>query len=400
MVKQAPAGKYGDGGGLWLIKSGKDTGSWMLRVSVHGRLKHMGLGSIADVSLKEARDAAERWRKVARAGTDPINDRRRQKREAARNMHLLKDVADDCFEAIKATLKGDGTAGRWRTPLDLHVLPKLGKIPVAELTQDDIKNVLRPLRDTKHETMRKALNRLNLVVRHAAAAGLDVDLQVVDKARALIGASQHKAENVPAMAWADVPGFYASLSDGSVTHLALRLLILTGVRSAPLRFMREDQIDGKVWTIPAALMKSRKGKADDFRVPLSAEAIVVIDQAKRHARGGYLFPNASGKGVISDMTLSMYMRRAKIEARPHGFRSSLRDWLADCTDAPHEVAETILGHAVGSAVTRAYLRTDFLDQRRALLERWANHCIGKATTDDKPAADDPASNVVPMRART
>ncbi|MDB5601186.1 MAG: CP4-like integrase [Xanthobacteraceae bacterium] len=379
MVRQAPAGKYGDGGGLWLFKGSKDAGSWVLRLAVHGRLRHMGLGSIADVGLKEAREAADKWRAAVRAGHDPIKERERIKREAARNLHMLKDVADDFFEGYKARLKGDGTAGRWFSPLTLHVLPKLGKVPVASLDQVDIRDTLRPLRDTKPETMRKALNRLNLVVRHAAALGLDVDTQVVDKAKALIGTGNSKADKIPAMAWQEVPAFYASLSDGSVTHLALRLLILTGVRSAPLRFSREDQIASDVWTIPAAAMKGRKDQTEDFRVPLSTEALSVIEQAHRLARGGFLFPSAR-QGVVSDMTLSMFMRRAGLDARPHGFRSSLRVWLAECTDAPHEVAETVLQHVAGSKVTRAYRRTDFIEQRRALMERWADHVTGKSGT--------------------
>jgi len=385
MVRQAPAGKYGDGGGLWLFKSSKDAGSWVLRVAVHGRLRHMGLGSISDVGLKEAREATEKWRASVRAGNDPIKVRERAKREAARNLHMLKDVADDFFEGYKARLKGDGTAGRWFSPLTLHVLPKLGKVPVANLDQVDIRDTLRPLRDTKPETMRKALNRLNLVVRHAAALGLDVDTQVIDKARALIGSGDSKPGKIPAMAWQDVPAFYASLDDGSVTHLALRLLILTGVRSAPLRFIREDQIarekiDGQaidIWTVPAEAMKGRKGQTEAFRVPLSAEAMHVIEQARRLARDGFLFPSVR-EGVVSDMTLGMFMRRAKLEARPHGFRSSLRVWLAECTDAPHEVAETVLQHVAGSKVTRAYRRTDFIEQRRALMERWADHVTGKS----------------------
>ncbi|TIM88212.1 site-specific integrase [Mesorhizobium sp.] len=376
MVRQAPAGKYGDGGGLWLVKSDRDTGSWVLRLAVHGRLRHMGLGSIADVGLAEARVRAGEARKVLRDGSDPIKERERQKREAARNMHLLKDVADDFFEGYKARLKGDGKAGRWFSPLTLHVLPKLGNVPVADLTQGDIKDALRSLRDTKPETMRKALNRLNLVIRHAAAHGLDVDLQAVAKAKALIGTTQVEAENIPALPWADVPDFYASLGDGTVTHLALRLLILTGVRSGPLRFLREDHVAGDVWTIPARLMKSRKDKAEDFRVPLSKEALAVIEQSKRHARGGYLFPSVR-KGVISDATMARLMERRKMEARPHGFRSSLRDWLAECTDAPHEVAETVLGHVAGNAVTKAYRRTDFIEQRRKLMERWATHVTGQ-----------------------
>ena len=110
---------------------------------------------------------------------------------------------------------------------------------------------------------------------------------------------------------------------------------------------------------------------------ISAEALSIIEQAKRHARGGFLFPSTK-KGVISDMTLGMFMRRAGLDARPHGFRSSLRDWLAEATDAPHEVAETVLQHVAGSKVTRAYRRTDFIEQRRALMERWADHVTGKS----------------------
>jgi integrase len=377
MVRQAPAGKYGDGGGLWLFKSSKDSGSWVLRVAVHGRLRHMGLGSIADVGLKEAREKADKWRAVVQDGGDPIKERERARREAARNKHLLRDVAQDAFESRKAELKGDGKAGRWFTPLEVHVLPKLGKVPVADIDQIDIRDTVAPIWHEKAETARKAMNRLNIVMRHAAALGLDVDLQAVEKAKALLGKSRHKAASIPAMAWQEVPAFYATLNDGTVTHLALRLLILTGVRSRPLRFIRDDQIAGDVWTVPGEVMKGRKDATDDFRVPLSAEALSVIEQTKRQARGGFLFPGTR-KGVVSDMTLSMFMRRAKLEALPHGFRSSLRDWLAEATDAPHEVAETILQHVAGSKVTRAYRRTDFIEQRRALMQRWADHVTGKS----------------------
>jgi integrase len=306
---------------------------------------------------------------VVRAGIDPIKQRERKRREAARNIHLLKDIAEDAFEARKAELKGDGKAGRWFTPIELHILPKLGKVPVADLDQKDIRDTLAPIWHTKAETARKALNRLAIIMRHAAALGLDVDLQATDKARALLGKSRHKPANIPAMPWKEVPAFYQSLSDGTVTHLALRLLILTAARSGPLRYIHEDQIDGDVWTIPAEAMKGRKDATADFRVPLSTEALAVIDQARRQARGGYLLPSIR-KGVISDMTMGMFMQRAKMEYRPHGFRSSLRDWIAETTDTPHEVAETVLGHIVGGAVERAYRRTDYLEQRRDVMEKW------------------------------
>lgn len=369
-------GKYADGAGLWLNKRDDGGAQWVLRYTMHGRRREMGLGAAGEVSLKEAREAADRWRAVVRSGKDPIKERDRAKQEAARNIHLLKDVAEDAFEARKAELKGDGKAGRWFTPLELHVLPRLGKLPVADIDQKDVRDTLAPIWHSKAETARKALNRLAIVMRHAAALGLEVDLQATEKARALLGKSRHKPENIPAMPWREVPAFYQSLSDGTVTHLALRLLILTGVRSGPLRHIHEDQIEGDVWTIPAEAMKGRKDATTEFRVPLSTEALAVIEEARRHARGGYLLPNVR-KGVISDMTMSMFMQRAKMEYRPHGFRSSLRDWIAEATDTPHEIAETILGHVVGGAVERAYRRTDYLEQRRVVMERWAKHVAKK-----------------------
>ncbi|ADZ65333.1 Phage integrase [Brucella melitensis] len=368
-------GKHNDGAGLWLHKRPDGGGQWILRVTIHGRRREMGLGSALEVSLKEAREAAEKWRAMVRSNIDPIKERERQKREAARNLHLLKDVAIDAFESRKAELKGDGDAGRWFSPLEHHILPKLGKVPVADIDQKDIRDTLAPIWHSKAETARKAINRLAICMRHAAALGLDVDLQATEKARALLGKQRHKAQNIPAMPWQEVPAFYATLTDDSVTHLAMRLLILTGVRSGPLRSIHESQIDGNVWTIPGEAMKGRKDATNDFRVPLTVEAMKVIDIARRHARDGFLFPNVRS-GVISDMTLGMFMRRAKLEARPHGFRSSLRDWIAETTDTPHDIAETVLGHTVGGSVERAYRRTDFLEQRRVLMERWANHVAG------------------------
>ena len=370
-IASLPPGKHADGGGLWVYM--RDYGAqWVLRFTIHGRRREMGLGSATHVSLKEARETASECRKVVRAGMDPIKERARKRRLAARNIHMLKDIAEDAFEARKAELKGDGKAGRWFTPLELHIIPKLGKVPVADLDQNDIRDTLAPIWHSKAETARKALNRLAICLRHAAALGLDVDIQATEKARALLGKQRHKRENIPAMPWKDVPAFYASLNSGSVTHLALRLLILTGVRSGPLRHIHEDQIDGDVWTIPAEAMKGKRDASSAFRVPLSGEAMAVINEARRQARDGFLLPSQR-KGVISDMTMGIYMQRAEMAYRPHGFRSSLRDWIAETTQTPYEVAETVLGHVVGGAVERAYRRTDYLDQRRGLMERWADH---------------------------
>lgn len=369
-IKAAPPGKYSDGGGLWLNKRAKGGSQWFLRVTVHGRRREMGLGPVGDVPLKQARIEAEHWRRLARKGLDPIKERERQRREAARNLHLLKDIALDAFESRKAELKGDGKAGRWFSPLELHVLPKLGDVPVGEIDQRDIRDTLAPIWHTKADTARKAMNRLGICLKHAAALGLDVDLQATDKAKALLGKSRHKVQNVPAVPWQEVPAFYQSLDGGTITELALRLLILTAVRSYPLRFLHLDQIEGDVWTIPAEAMKGRRDATSDFRVPLSTEALAVIGQAKPFARDGFIFPGIR-KGVISDATMSRFMERRGMIERPHGFRSSFRDWTAEATNAPREVAETCLGHVTGGTVERAYRRTDFMEQRRVLMERWA-----------------------------
>ncbi|MDH6647538.1 UNVERIFIED_ORG: integrase [Rhizobium esperanzae] len=377
-VKNAAPGKHSDGGGLWLHKRDEGAGQWVFRYTIYGRRREMGLGSVQDVSLKDARVAAEKWRGVAAKGLDPISEREREKREAEKRLHILEDVARDAFESRKAELKGDGKAGRWFSPLEIHVLPRLGKKPVGQIDQIDIRDTLAPIWHSKAETARKALNRLDICLRHAAALGHEVDLQATDKARALLGQQRHKAENIPALPWSEVPEFYASIADGTVTHLALRLLILTGVRSTPLRFLRpNEQIQGDIWTIPGEKQKGRKDKTPDFRVPLVPEALAIIEQAKPFARDGYLFPSVR-KGVISDATMSRLMERREMASRPHGFRSSLRDWIAETTDTPFDVAEMMLAHKVGGKVERSYKRTDFLEQRRKLLERWANHVTGKS----------------------
>lgn len=373
-VRSASIGKHCDGAGLWLIKRANGGGQWMLRITIHGRRREMGLGSLLDVSLVEARQLADDARKLAISGTDPIKEREKRRREAERADNTLRKMAEEAFEARRAELKGDGLAGRWFSPLELHVLPKLGKVPVEELDQRDIRDALAPIWHAKAATARKAMDRLGIVLKYSAALGLDVDLQATDKAKALLGKSRHVSQNIPALTWQDVPTFYASLAEPSITHLALKLLILTGLRSRPVRFCRTDEVKGDVWIVPADLMKGRVGVTSDFRVPLSQEAQLVLEMAKPFERDGYLFPSAR-KGVISDAAMARLMERRGMSERPHGFRSSLRTWLAEATDAPHEVAETMLAHIAGTSVERAYRRTDFLDQRRELLERWAQHVL-------------------------
>jgi len=285
-VKSAPPGKHEDGNGLRLVKREDGAGQWVLRYTIHGRRREMGLGGIASLSLKDARELASEFRTLVIRGIDPIEHRQSERRKAIRARHLLRDVALDAFESRKADLKGDGKAGRWFSPLELHILPKLGKRPVAGITQVDIRDTLEPIWHTKASTASKAADRLKIVLDHAAALGLDVDLMAVAKANKLLGGQRHKVTSIPSLPWREVPSFYGTLSEPTITHLALRLLILTGLRSRSVRFARLDEIDGDVWTVPAENMKARVGVAKDFRVPLSSEAKRVVELAEPYARDG------------------------------------------------------------------------------------------------------------------
>ncbi|WP_375618790.1 tyrosine-type recombinase/integrase [Bartonella sp. AC134YNZD] len=372
------AGKYNDGAGLLLHKRKDGGAQWLYRYTIHGRRREMGLGALRDVSLKQARELANQWRSVLHEGRDPIKERNKQKREAISNLHYLKDIALDTFESRKAELKGDGKDGRWFAPLRLHILPKLGCLPVSEITQTEIRNVISPIWHTKAGVARRALIRLNMCLKHAAALGVDVDLQAVTKAQALLGKQRHKVTNRPAMDWRDIPAFYKTLCEAStLTQLALRLLILTGVRTNPLRHIHKNQIEDDIWTIPAENMKGRRDTTKEFRVPLSTEALDILKQAHLLSRNEFFF-SARGRGPLSERCMSQYMQRTGLDACPHGFRSSLRNWLAETTDAPYEVAETILAHTVGGKVERAYRRTDYLEQRRVYMDKWAAYVTGQS----------------------
>lgn len=374
-VKKLPAGKHADGGGLWLVKREDGGGKWIYRYAIKGKRREMGLGSIRFVPLKEARSEVEKWRRVVATGNDAIRQRDRQRREVEVTRPTLEFVARACFEARKADLKGGGSAGRWFSPLEIHVMPKIGDVPIEEVSQNILKDALSPIWHTKAETARKAMNRLAIVFRHGAAMGLPVDIQATDKAKALLGAQRKKAKHIPSMPWQEVPKFAISLSEGGIVEQCLIFVILTACRSGEVRAATWDEIDlsKNLWTIPADRMKAGK----EHRVPLSPDALEVLERVRPHEREGFVFPSER-RGCVSDMAMSMLMRRRGLEYRPHGFRSSFRDWCAEETDVPREVAEACLAHTTGSEVERAYRRTDFIDRRRELMRQWAVHCSARS----------------------
>ncbi len=396
-AKALGLGKHADGGGLYLYhtKAGR---SWIMRYTLGGKRHELGLGSFDAVSLAGAREQAAGIRAILERGGDPKAELNAQKRALkttidrnapdAQGRRRLSNVIDRTFEAQKKSLKDGGKAGRWLSPLDTHVIPKLGRRDVEAITPQDVADTLRPIWHHKADVARKAMQRLGKALAYARAEGLDVRRDITADARDILGRQLRTSKNIPAMNWKQVPDFYATLGRGSV-DLCLRLLILTGVRSRPARFAHVEQFDGDLWTIPAHLMKGSAQQAqndeNDFDVPLSPEAVAVVEAAKVLAVDGQLFTGPRGK-VISDMSMSAKMRRDCLDERPHGFRASFRTWADEETRASYEAKETALAHKVGSVIERSYARSNLLDQRRALLDQWAAYVTCRE-----------ASRVVPLR---
>lgn len=382
-------GVHSDGGGLSLKVQKSGARSWVYRYQMNKRRRDLGLGPYPSVTLSDARAKADEARAKVRAGIDPM-DEASGIDDRPQIDPTLNAVFAETLDIIRDDLKNPKAVESWKSPLEVHLLPKLGHRDVTTFTQHTIADALRPIWKTKPETARKALARLFKTLRKAKSLGLDVGnlTELRADVRDILG-QQPGGKNMPSMPYADVPDLYAELAHNDGTGaLALRLLILTGTRSGPVRLARFEQfdLDGHQWTVPAAHMKGRKDKTADFRVPLSGEAVAVVRLAAERdiSRTGFLFAGMTGK-PISDMTMTKFLADRDIAARPHGFRASLRTWLAERTDAPWEVAETVLQHVVGNRVERAYQRSDFFDQRRPFMDAWAAHCTGE--TFDPVAAE-------------
>jgi len=234
-----------------------------------------------------------------------------------------------------------------------------------------IKKTLEPLWHSKAETARKSLGHIGQTLRYAAALGLEVDLQATMKARALLGKQRHKTEHIPAMPYVDAPKFYRWLCEQDHTAaLALRFLILTAARTSEVRLATFDEIEDGVWTLTPKRTKTGR----EHRVPLTAEALAIVDAARQRSPNEFLFPALRGK-PISDMAMSTFMKREGYEPRPHGFRTTFRTWAEDQTDAAFEVKESALGHQVDTGVVGAYQRSDRLQLRRRLIETWSDFLL-------------------------
>lgn len=384
-IKNAGDGKLFDGNGLQLVKKG-DGGKWVYRYTHLGKRREMGLGTWPTLSLADARKVRDQWSQVLALGKDPKAERDAQRAEEVAERDKVDptfaDMVDIVFEAKKDGLRGGGTRGRWRSPLDIHVIPKIGRKRMSQLHQTEIRDALQPIWRKKHPTAEKAIQRTRIVFREAQLMGIACDPFTVDAAERMLGEVRHITQHIEATPWQEVPALWQKLDPNTASGLCLRWMLLTLVRADGCRKAETDEVDEDVWTVPEDRVKGKEGLVSDFRVPLSAAAREIVDNA-RAAGGGYLFPGHRRR-PITDRAIEVYLDRIGEKGRPHGFRTSFRSWVQDTDACSYEVAETILGHVVGGKVERTYARSDLLERRRPVMEAWARFVTGAKAADVVP----------------
>lgn len=369
-IKQiSAAGRYADGNGLYLVVDPSGAKRWLLRLVVQGKRKDIGLGGLSVVSLAEAREQALEYRKIARAGGDPLA----AKREAKKAYPTFKVAAETVHEEHKAAWKNGKHVQQWINTLTQYAFPVIGDMRIDRLDTPDILRVLAPIWLTKPETARRVRQRLSTVFDWAKAAGYRVgDNPVEGVARGLPKQSGRDTHH-EAMPFAEVPAFIKAMraTNSSLTaKLAFEFLILTATRTSETLLARKPEIDlaAKLWTIPAERMKAKR----IHRVPLSDRCIEILNEAIAiSGNSKYLFPGRNEEKPLSNMVFLEILRRMEIKVTAHGFRSSFRDWASETTGFPREIAEMALAHTIENKVEAAYRRGDLLQKRRDLMEAWA-----------------------------
>lgn len=378
-------GRYGDGKGLWLQVRDAAHRSWLFRFKLHGRERAMGLGSVDDVSLAEARDQADAGRRLLRQGIDPIEHRKEEraaKGAAARGI-TFREVAERYIDAHKAGWRNAKHVAQWRNTLATYAYPVLGNMLVSAVDTGAVMRPLEPLWCEKTETASRLRGRIESVLDYAAARGWRQGdnparwrghLQKLLPARAKVQRVEHHA----ALPWRQMGAFMSALREqDGVAARALEFAILTAARTGEVIGARWSEIDGDVWTVPAERMKAGR----EHRAPLSATALAVLAKMRPDdaAPCEWVFPGGKAGRPLSGMALLMLLRRmGRGDLTAHGFRSTFREWTAEATGYPREVAELALAHVNKDRVEAAYQRGDLFEKRRRLMEDWGQFC-------DKPA---------------
>lgn len=371
-------GFYAVGGvsGLHLQITGEGGRSWILRTLVGSKRRDIGLGGAAEVSLKEARErAAELKQRIKQEGIDPVLEKK-SKRASLIAAQAKSVTFEDC--ARRVITKKQAEAGnikhakQWESTLERYAYPVLGKLPVGDIELAHIIEVLEPYWGMKTETMTRVRQRIEAVLAYAIthgyrdAANVAVwkgNLDTILPAPAKIA----KVEHHTALAIDDMHAFMLSLRDrtGNAAR-CLEFTILTAVRSGESRGVTWEEIDlaARVWIIPAKRMKA----GQEHRVPLSDQAIMLLEAQPQDSK--LVFPAPRG-GKLSDAAMSALLKRMKVKVTVHGFRSTFRDWTAERTSTPNQIAEMALAHTV-KGVEGAYRRGDMLAKRARLMGQWAD----------------------------
>ena len=361
------SGKYGDQHGLILRVSPSGSKQWIWRGTVRGKRRDLGLGGYPYTSLADARELAFEYRKLARSGGDPATLRRNT---------AAPSFAEACERAIEVRAPswkdGGKSANNWRSTLGRFAYPRLGDMSIAEITSEDVLAVVLPVWQTRRETARKLKGRISAVMAWAIAEGHRPDDPTAAVGRAL-PRNGYRVQHYEALPHSEVAAALAVVAASGAwagTKLAFGFLVLTAARSGEVRGARWDEIDrdAELWTVPAERAKNGR----PHRVPLSAPALDVLTTARKLPdSSGLIFPSPTGR-ELSDSTLSKLVRENGIDAVPHGFRSSFRDWC-DETAVAREVAEACLAHAVTNATEAAYARSDLLARRAEIMENWGQY---------------------------
>ena len=363
----AGAGRYSDGNALYLQVKPSGARSWVQRLVIRGRRRELGLGGFPLVSLGEARALAFSNRKSARAGGDPLGERRR-----AEGMPTFQEAAERLWADKRAGWRHPRHARDWKASLERYAFPRLGRMAVSDVTSADVLDTLRRVWHHRPETARRLRQRISAVMEWAVTMQLRPD-NPCDRVRQVLGPQQDLVKHMEALHHSDVAAAIRTIQATGATEavkLAFEFLVLTATRSGEVRGARWEEVDlaARVWTILPTRTKSKR----EHRVPLSRRAMEILTAA-RSLRGGQsalVFPGQSG-GAIGETRLSRLLKTHKIAAVPHGFRSSFRDWAAETTSHPREVIEAALAHVVMNATEAAYARSDLFERRRRLMNEWA-----------------------------
>jgi integrase len=367
-------GRYGDGDGLCLIVGRNSGKSWVVRVQKDGKRRDFGLGGASKVSLKLARERAAQVRSQLEAGIDPVAERKK-----AAGVPTFREAAAIVHAEHKRGWKDGKHQKQWLATLEAYAFPAFGDVAVSAIDAPAVRDALASIWLTKPETARRVRQRIMTVIDWAVAKGYrdsPLPMAVIDKA---LPRQRAKPKHHAALPYAELPAFMAELREReSMGRLALEAAILTAARSGNVRLATwaELDLDAATWTIPAERMKAES----EHVVPLSAQAVALFERMKAHRRGDseFVFPGFKRGKPLSENTLKNVLSAMGLSETAHGFRSTFRDWVAEQTNFPAELAEAALAHVVSDKTVAAYQRGTMLEKRRLLMTAWADYCDGSA----------------------